>query len=184
MKVTHVQITELSKVPGTEVISVNIGALIAKEPAYGEEVARVVGEASWLMEQAKPPRVIILGLDSTISGNVVELSGAERAAGLEPGGASALIPGRLGDLGRQVVETIGESLAGVYLTGGDIMVNTMKALGASGIRLVDYVVPQADQGVIVGGPSAGLSVVCKGGLTGTEQTAIQCVNRIFDEKVK
>lgn len=98
MKVTHVQITELSKVPGTEVISVNIGALIAKEPAYGEEVARVVGEASWLMEQAKPPRVIILGLDSTISGNVVELSGAERAAGLEPGGASALIPGRLGDL--------------------------------------------------------------------------------------
>lgn len=184
MQVTHVQMTELSKVPGTEVIQVNIGALIADEHHFGEEAARIVGEASWLMEQPQPPRVILLGLQSTITGHLVELSGLERAAGLQPGEASGIIPTRLGELGRQVADAIGDSLVGLYLTGGDIMVNTCKALGASGIGLVDYVVPQADQGVIVGGPSAGLPIVCKGGLTGTDVTAIQCVNRLFDEKGK
>ena len=53
-----------------------------------------------------------------------------------------------------------------------------------GITLVDYVIPQIDQGTITGGPYEGLPVVCKGGLTGTEVTAIQSVNRILDERMR
>lgn len=182
MRVTHLQMVELSQVAGTEVIGVDVGDLIADQPHYTRETDRVLGEVERLLP--KQPRVIMLALDSTISGDLGDMAAMERRAGLQPGEGPGQIPGRFGALARRVVETIGDGLAGLYLTGGDIMVNTCAALDANGIGLVDYVIPQADQGVLVGGPWAGLSVICKGGLTGSTETAIQCVNRIFDEKME
>ncbi len=182
MRVTHLQMVELSKVPGTEVIGVDVGDLIADERHYLRETQRVLDEVQRVLPQQ--PRVIMLALDSTISGDLGDMAAMERRAGLQPGEGPGQIPGRFGALARRVVETLGDAVAGLYLTGGDIMVNTCAALDANGIGLVDYVIPQADQGVLVGGPWAGLPVICKGGLTGNEQTAIQCVNRIFDEKME
>ena len=182
MRVTHLQMVELSKVPGTEVIGVDVGDLIADERHYLRETQRVLDEVERVLP--KQPRVIMLALDSTISGDLGDMAAMERRAGLQPGEGPGQIPGRFGVLARRVVETLGDAVAGLYLTGGDIMVNTCAALDANGIGLVDYVIPQADQGVLVGGPWAGLPVICKGGLTGNEQTAIQCVNRIFDEKME
>ncbi|MFT4217623.1 MAG: four-carbon acid sugar kinase family protein [Micropruina sp.] len=182
MRVTHLQMVELSKVPGTEVIGVDVGDLIADERHYLRETQRVLDEVERVLP--KKPRVIMLALDSTISGDLGDMAAMERRAGLQPGAGPGQIPRRFGALARRVVETLGDGVAGLYLTGGDIMVNTCAALDANGIGLVDYVIPQADQGVLVGGPWAGLPVICKGGLTGNEQTAIQCVNRIFDEKME
>lgn len=68
--------------------------------------------------------------------------------------------------------------------GGDTMVHVLKALGAKGIELVDYVIPQADLGRIIGGGQDGLVVVGKGGLTGKDDTAELIVKRIFAESVK
>ncbi|MFT4294887.1 MAG: four-carbon acid sugar kinase family protein [Micropruina sp.] len=184
MRVTHLQMVELSKVPGTDVIGVDIGDLIGDQGHYSRETARVLAEADRFMTQPTPPRVLMLALDSTISGDLGDLNALERRAGLQPGEAKGLIPVRVGELARKVVEFLGEALVGLYLTGGDIMVHTCAALDANGLGLVDYVIPQADQAVLVGGPWAGLPVICKGGLTGTPETAIQCVNRLFDEKME
>ena len=184
MRVTHLQMVQLSEVPGTGVVGVDVGDLIADERHYLRETERVLAEVGRLMSQPTKPRVVMLALDSTISGDLGDMAAMERRAGLEPGSGPGQIPGRFGALARRVVELLGDDVAGLYLTGGDIMVNTCAALEANGIGLVDYVIPQADQGVLVGGPWAGLSVICKGGLTGTPETAIQCVNRIFDEKME
>ena len=184
MRVTHLQIVELAAVPGTGVVGVDVGDLIADERHYTRETQRVLEEVGRLMSQPTKPRVVMLALDSTISGDLGDMAAMERRAGLQPGEGPGQIPGRFGALARRVIETLGDGLVGLYLTGGDIMVNTCAALDANGIRLVDYVIPQADQGVLVGGPWAGLPVICKGGLTGTSETAIQCVNRIFDEKME
>lgn len=67
------------------------------------------------------------------------------------------------------------------MTGGDTMVHILKMLEAVGIKLVDYVIPQADLGVVIGGYSDGLVVVGKGGLTGTVQTAAAIIERIVKE---
>lgn len=182
MNVTHVQMSRLRELPGTEVVEVRISALIADEDVFRNETDRILRDVRRLSSRAKPPRVLVLGLESTLSGQLVELAGLERSVGLAPGHASMLIPVRLGELGKLVAHELDSGLAGLYLTGGDVMVSTCRALAASGIKLVDYVIPQADQGVLVGGPHSGLPVVCKGGMTGTDQTAIQCVNRIFDER--
>lgn len=184
MRVTHLQMVELAAVPGTGVVGVDVGDLIADERHFTREIQRVLEEVGRLLSQPTRPRVIMLALDSTISGDLGDMAAMERRAGLQPGTGPGQIPGRFGALARRVIETLGERLVGLYLTGGDIMVNTCAALDANGIRLVDYVIPQADQGVLVGGRWAGLPVICKGGLTGTNETAIQCVNRIFDEKME
>ncbi|QGF23265.1 four-carbon acid sugar kinase family protein [Raineyella fluvialis] len=178
---TNGQMNELRQVPGTEVVEIAIGPLIGEEAAFTAEAERAFDEVTRLMNLPTPPRVVMLGLESTLSGRVVDLAALERGAGLEPGTGPSRIPLRLGEIGRRAAVAIGCSLAGLYLTGGDVMVNTCKALGTRGLGLVDYVIPQADQGVVVGGPWDGIPVVCKGGLTGTPQTAVQCVNRIFDE---
>lgn len=181
MSVTHAQMTELSKVPGTTAIQVRIAYLLGDQTTYNAEVDRVLREVRQAIAGGRA-RVILLGLESTLTGKLVELTALEAAVGLRPGQASSLMPERLGLMGRAVAEELGSRLNGLYLTGGDVMINTCQAMGASGIQLVDYVIPQADQGLLVGGPNAGVPVVCKGGMTGTDLTAIQCVNRIFDEK--
>lgn len=184
MSVTHTQLNRLREVPGTAVISVGIRPLVADGPVFRAEADRIVAEVGQLIGSQDGPRVLLLGLESSLSGQLVEFDELERTVGLAPGLAAALVPARLGELGRLVADALGESLTGLYLTGGDVMVAGCRAMEASGIKLVDYVIPQADQGVLVGGPYAGVPVVCKGGMTGTELTAVQCVNRVFDEKVK
>jgi uncharacterized protein YgbK (DUF1537 family) len=177
MSATHTQMSELSRVPGTVVVEVRLAALTAAEPEFRAEADRIVRDVHRLVEEQGGPRVLLLGLESTLSGRVADLSG-------DPSGdlAAVLIPARLGQLGRLVADALGERLAGFYLTGGDVMIGTCRALAARGLQMVDYVIPQADQGFLIGGPHARVPVVCKGGMTGTGQTAIQCVNRIFDEK--
>ncbi|MFT4108672.1 four-carbon acid sugar kinase family protein [Propionicimonas sp.] len=183
MSVTRAQLDQLRAVPGTAVIRVGIQPLVSDEPVFRAEADRILAEVRWLTETARP-RVLLLGLESSLTGQLVDFEELERKVGLGHGLAAALVPARLGELGRLVADGLGERLTGLYLTGGDVMVAGCRALEASGIRLVDYVIPQADQGVLVGGPFAGVPVVCKGGMTGTDLTAVQCVNRIFDEKVK
>lgn len=181
MKVTTVQINELRKVAGTQTIQVPISELVLSDDRYAAEMDRVAAETQRLLD-AGGPRVLVLALQSTITGEMIDLPAMEVEAGMQPGHGASLVSQRLGALGRKVADLLGDRLAGVYLTGGDVMVNTCFALGASGIKLVDYVIPQIDQGVLVGGPSAGVPVVCKGGMTGNEVTAVQAINRIFDER--
>ncbi|MGC3995630.1 MAG: four-carbon acid sugar kinase family protein [Propionicimonas sp.] len=183
MSVTHTQLNKLREVPGTAVIDVRIEHLVADGPVFRGEVDRIIAEVGRLAGLGGT-RVLLLGLESSLTGRLVDFDELERTVALAPGVAAALVPARLGELARLVADELGASLTGMYLTGGDVMVASCRAMEADGIKLVDYVIPQADQGVLVGGPHAGVPVVCKGGMTGTELTAVQCVNRIFDEKVK
>ena len=67
------------------------------------------------------------------------------------------------------------------MTGGDTMVNVLKELGATGIEMIDYVIPQTDMVRIIGGDYAGLICVGKGGLTGPEDIISIIVDRIYQE---
>ena len=180
--VTTMQMKALKRLNGTRVISVKILPLLSGEARYEAETQSVVNEVEKLFAAEKPPRVLILAFETTLTGNLVDLVGQESLHGLAAGQASGIISESLGKITRKVIEKIGDHITGIYLTGGDIMVSACRNLDVKGIQLVDYVIPQADQGKLVGGICDGLSVVCKGGLTGEEKTAVQCVNRLFDER--
>jgi uncharacterized protein YgbK (DUF1537 family) len=70
------------------------------------------------------------------------------------------------------------------MTGGDTMVNVLKELGATGIEMIDYVIPQTDMVRIIGGEYAGLVCVGKGGLTGPEDIISTIVEHIYKESLQ
>lgn len=186
-RVTHNQITWLAEAPGAVTLSVDVLAMLDKDTSvYEAECRTVEAEARRLLDEAAtPPRVMICALDTVYDGTTTPKAVMEELSGLTGPEPAKQLTVRFGGLARRVLDVIGkQDCAGLYLTGGDVMVASCEAFEAKGITLVDYVIPQIDQGTITGGPYEGLPVVCKGGLTGTEVTAIQSVNRILDERMR
>lgn len=186
-RVTHNQITRLAEAPGAVALSVDVLAMLDRDvSAHEAECRRAEAEARRLLDEAAaPPRVMICALDTVYSGTTTPKAVMEELSGLTGPEPAKRLTVRFGALARRVLDVIGKrDCAGLYLTGGDVMVAGCEAFGAKGITLVDYVIPQVDQGIITGGPYEGLPVVCKGGLTGTEVTAVQSVNRILDERMR
>ena len=180
--VTHQQITELCGLPGTVSVATLPVELVADEPRFERECQRVLVEVRRVLDE-RPPRVLVLALENVLTGARASIEALEVSSGLAGQRAASLLTQRFGLLARQVADALTpERCTGMYLTGGDVMINACYALGAKGLTLVDYVIPQIDQARITGGPFDGTPVVCKGGLTGTTTTAIASVNRLFDER--
>lgn len=180
---THEQITHLAGEPGTAVFAADVLRLIGPDPVAHDESQRVLAGLRDELGTGTEPRVALLALNTVLSGERTTRDDLERASGLAGPRISTLLTHRLGALARAFMDVIGhESLAGAYLTGGDVMVAGCKALEARGLAMVDYVIPQVDQARIVGGPFEGLPIVCKGGLTGDKYTPLQSINRLFDER--
>ena len=64
------------------------------------------------------------------------------------------------------------------LVGGDGARETLRRLGASGIRIVDSLLEGIPLGVIVGGQADGMPVFTKAGGFGAEDALVRCVERI------
>lgn len=180
--VTHDQVTALLQVPGTKAVGARVLNLLGDRETFDAECRHVIFQVNELLSQGSP-RVLVLALETVLTGVRATMEDMERVSGKIGQEVSTLLTARFGILARMVADMVGvEHLAGFYLTGGDVMINSCLALDASGITLVDYVIPQIDQGRIAGGPYAGIPVVCKGGLTGQTNTAVLSVNRLFDER--
>ncbi|VFR23580.1 Domain of unknown function DUF1537 [plant metagenome] len=89
---------------------------------------------------------------------------------------------RLGALAARLVTETGA--AGVVATGGDGARQTLMALAANGIALVDEVMGGVPLGTMTGGPAAGLPVVTKAGGFGTEDVLVRAVRAIRDRRFK
>ena len=90
----------------------------------------------------------------------------------------------LGHIIQGVLKRVGrDKIAGLYTTGGDTMVNVCTVLGVECLEVMDYVIPQTDVGRLIGAYD-GLPIVGKGGLTGTNTTAMEIVERIMLEAAR
>jgi uncharacterized protein YgbK (DUF1537 family) len=127
---------------------------------------------------------IKIGLVETALGHdVLDLDAMEKEYGLDKGEAAKRINTSLGKIINMVIREAKcrREVKGLYVTGGDTMISILKTIGATGIFLKDYVIPQTDLGHILGGEFEGMVVIGKGGLTGKEDTAINAMNRLFYE---
>lgn len=180
--VTHDQVRALRGVEGTCAVGARVLDLLGPREVFDAECSRVAFQVNEILGRGRP-RVLVLALETVLTGVRASIEDMERASGQSGQQASTLLTIRFGILARLVADMIGpEACAGLYLTGGDVMIDSCLTLGAKGITLVDYVIPQIDQGRISGGPYDGVPIVCKGGLTGSTDTAILSVNRLFDER--
>lgn len=159
-------------------IPVDAELLVDKKNAAEIEVNRVVQHA----RQCVPAQQNALFVfESALTGRLLNLQEEEQRFGLAHGQAAENINQGLGNIVREVLNCASGEIKGLYMTGGDTMVNVLKELGATGIEMIDYVIPQTDMVRIIGGDYAGLICVGKGGLTGPEDIISTIVDRIYKE---
>lgn len=143
------------------------------------EAERAVELAKEMFQEGSQPRALLF--ETALHGELLNLDEEDKKRGYASGMSANRINAGLGTIITKLMERVGrDRVAGLYTTGGDTMVNVCYQLGVECIQVMDYVIPQADVGRLVGSYD-GLPVVGKGGLTGNDRTACDIVDRLFKE---
>lgn len=102
--------------------------------------------------------------------------------GQYPGLSPEMVAWRLAQFALEIVNTF--NVKGIIGTGGDGAEQVMKALQATGIRLIDEVSGGVPLGTLIGGDYAGMPIVTKAGGFGTEDILIQAAENLMERKFK
>lgn len=111
----------------------------------------------------------------------LDLGAEAEKAGLTKYEASTIISENTAYIGKLIAEKMGQSLGGVYTSGGDITKSFLKSTETTGIQIKDEVIPLAVYGTIMGGKLNNKSIVTKGGLIGNEYTLTQCAQYLLNQ---
>ncbi len=162
-------------------IPVDAELLVDRKNAAEIEINRIVRHARQYVPRHCNSLFVF---ESALTGRLLDLREEEQRFDLAPGEAANNINKGLGNIVKEVLNCAPNEIKGLYMTGGDTMVNVLKELGATGIEMIDYVIPQTDMVRIIGGEYAGLVCVGKGGLTGPEDIISTIVEHIYKESLQ
>ncbi|CAK9883926.1 MAG: D-erythronate kinase [Candidatus Erwinia impunctatus] len=162
-------------------IPVDAELLIDQANAADIEINRIVEQAQKCVSLYKNALFVF---ESALTGRLLDLQEEERRFQLQHGQAADNINKGLGLIVKNILTSAPEAIRGLYMTGGDTLVNVLKELGATGIDMIDYVIPQTDMVRIIGGDFSGLVCVGKGGLTGPEEIISTIVDYIYKESMQ
>jgi uncharacterized protein YgbK (DUF1537 family) len=180
--VTKRQMEVLCEDPRVVRVSVEPVPLVDGGESAKAEVERTVEQVLKYFNNEKLPRAILM--ETALHGELLNLSAEDAKRHYADGMSADRINAGLGMIISRILETVGqEKITGLYTTGGDTMVNVCYQLGVECIEVLDYVIAQTDVGRLVGN-YAGLPIIGKGGLTGTEHTAVEVVERLFKEATR
>ena len=163
-------------------VSVNPLPLIDGDEEAMDEVNRAIDKACLLIQSGEPPRAILF--ETALHGTLLNLDEEDAKRAYTGGTCADLINIGLGLIISGILRRVGrDKIAGLYTTGGDTMVNVCSVLGVECLEVMDYVIPQTDIGRLIGAYD-GLPIIGKGGLTGTNTTAIEIVDRLMREAAR
>jgi len=180
--VTKRQMEVLTQDPRHQRIAIDPLPMVDGGNASMDECFKAINKAVALIQSDEQPRAILF--ETALHGELLDLDEEDAKRSYPSGESADRINAALGFIISEVMNQVGrDAVAGLYTTGGDTMVSVCQALGVECLEVLDYVIPQADVGRLVGN-YAGLPVVGKGGLTGTDQTACEIVSRLFKEAAR
>lgn len=179
--VTRSQITQLMHEPYSLTLSINPLELFEHSLETNDSLEALIKTGVSMLNDAGK-RVFII--ETAVTNGTFSLADVETRYHLPKGDASRKINHYLGHIIHSILEQATQPVHGIYMTGGDTLVTSMKALGAAGIQLIDTVLPQTNLGQIIGGSSDGMLIVGKGGLIGNDQTVYRVIERLFYEATK
>lgn len=162
-------------------IPVDAELLVDRKNAAEIEISRIVRQAQQCVTSHKNALFVF---ESALTGRLLNLQEEEERFHLEKGQAAENINCGLGAIVKEILHCAPQEIKGLYMTGGDTMVNVLKELGATGIEMIDYVIPQTDIVRIIGGEHEGLICVGKGGLTGPEDILSKIIDSIYIESLQ
>ncbi len=175
--VTELTIRQLEKLKSayiSKVISVDAMKLMTGE-GYARELRRCDKLAGDYLNEAE--LLIITTTPSDIKDRLNLKSIAENL-GESVDEISLKISSALAEIAKEVI-IHNNSLSGVFSSGGDITVALAESMQSQGIEIKDEVMPLAAYGRLIGGLRNDLKIVSKGGMVGSDDAMIQCIERIL-----
>lgn len=106
--------------------------------------------------------------------DIVDLEAAAIQVNLTLTEASELITESLAEITYQLLTLTADQIRGIYLSGGDVTVAFCQKVKASGVEVLDEILPLAVYGQLIGGTRQGQVIVTKGGLVGDGEALTKC----------
>ncbi|HOA15786.1 MAG TPA: four-carbon acid sugar kinase family protein [Bacillota bacterium] len=172
---TRKQLEQLGQGMKCHFVRVDAGKLaLGGGQAEGEAVKAISH-----MRQADADTKVICFHTISADADILDIGELAGKLGTDQAVLTERIADGLAGIGVEALADLRGGKVGVYGTGGDVIAAICRACGASGIELVEEVMPLATYGRLVGGPNAGLDIVTKGGMVGDADAALACVRHLF-----
>lgn len=177
-EITKKQMSFLGKDRHNVCVSVDPKALVQGGLSAEKEIDTAVERTVKSLTCEEVPRAVLL--ETALHGSLLNLEEEDFKHGYISGTSADKINEGLGKIVRRVLDRTGrKKIAGLYMTGGDTMVHVCRQLGAEGLEVLDYVIPQTDISRLSGGSYNGLPVIGKGGMTGYDTIVEEIVSRLL-----
>lgn len=174
-ELTRTQLEALRLTHPCHIVTVNVKNVLKGGETLENERARV--STSLL---GHPDEATVLGI-CTASGpeDVFPMEEMARSLGSSPSAVSQKINDFLSGITLQMLGRPEMRFGGLYTSGGEVTVSTIRTLGAGGFSVRDQVLPLAVYGHIIGGSHPDMPMITKGGFVGDQNTLVECVEYLF-----
>lgn len=131
------------------------------------------------------PKIKSILIETALQGERLDLAETDKQYHFPLGESSKRINKSLGIIVGLLIQELGNNrVAGLYMTGGETMVNVCSVLNVNSIELIDYVIPQTDIGRFIDGECRDMPFICKGGMTGHDRIVSDIIDRLLNESKK
>lgn len=173
--VVGLQLEQLSLNQEVFNVYVNSKELVESEERRTKEINRVIIE---VINNAESYKVCSVVTDGIMSEYILDLGSYAEQFNLSIDDISNFINDSFAEITYEILSQ-NSNFKGLYSSGGDITVAISKSFEATGIRLLDEIVPLASYGEFIGGKFDKLKVVTKGGMAGDKDSLNQCIHSLI-----
>ena len=173
-ELTRRQLEALRLAHPTHICKVDCNALL-QENLREAEIRRVVEDLL-----ASPPEAEVLGV-CTVERieDIFPMEDVARSMGITSNQVSVRITQALSAITRRLLEHSDLRIGGLYTSGGEVTVSTIRELDAKGFSVRDEVLPLAVYGRLIQGLYPDFPMVTKGGFVGGTESLVQCIEYLF-----
>lgn len=174
-ELTRTQLEALRLAHSCHIITVDVKKVLAGSAAQKEEHKRVVQA---LLKH--PAGASVLGIcTASEAEDVFLMEDMSRELGISASSISQTINDFLSGVTLEMLALEDMRFGGLYTSGGEVTVSTIRALGSSGFNVRDEVLPLAVYGHIIGGEHPNMPMITKGGFVGDQNSLVECIEYLF-----
>ena len=168
---TRQQLKYLRETGGPFIVKIDTSKFF-EEQSRRKEMQRVEEQ---IIRGAEDYRVLVI-TTTMEKGDVLDLSKVKGAEMLSKKECATVITSTMAEVLESLLHQLQTRIGGIYASGGDVAAAFCERLGISGFHVKGEVIPLAIYSQTVGGYAEGLPIITKGGLVGTEDTLVQCLD--------
>ncbi|MDR3073600.1 MAG: four-carbon acid sugar kinase family protein [Deltaproteobacteria bacterium] len=173
-ELTRRQLEALRLAFSTHIVRVDCKALLDA----GRRAAAMAGAVDALL--AAPADAAVLGVCTAEKAeDVFSMEALSRAVNLPPSAISERINSGLATIAGAALAHPELRIGGLYSSGGEVTVATIRHLGGRGFSVRDQVIPLAVYGHLLEGAQPDMPMITKGGFVGDTGSLVECITYLF-----